>query len=170
MGTFNIQPFGVQYNMSIGAPEESAKTKISELELLSNKEVLADSKTFRNWTFQPWEIKSANNITLATFSSLVVTFVKGIDPDTGIEVVFATIAFRQTSNGYRTERNGLTMRVLALNQQEGVLEDWQVSGSHGVLCVDNGIIISYKQRFRPDWFNILQKAVVILNPSIWYSC
>ncbi len=159
---------------SVGSPEsltEKNSPIISELEQIGIKIFPPPiSKTFRHWNKTPWIFTSRTSVNLAQFESLVVTFVKATDPNTGIEVVFATILATQTTFGWEPGVRYIRIRVLILLNATGLLEEWQVTSKHPITCSSQGEPFSYRTTFRPDWFEIVDMVNVIIEPVVWYSC
>ncbi len=84
---------GTQFNYSQGAPENGLE--LDDYGIERKKNFLPTSKTFRNWVFNPWIWNSIDGRNLNRVESIAVTFVKSTDPNTGIEIVFATLLLKQ---------------------------------------------------------------------------
>jgi hypothetical protein len=137
--------------------------------------VAAESKTFRTWEILlPWVLRSTSRTALASLDNITVTVLRAVDPQTGGFVVEGTFAFRQSSLGWKTLVTegpaALVVRIEFLDSRDGVLETWKVSTSHIVSCRDADLFFSFKVNLRPDWYDILAGAVIIIDPHTWRAC
>jgi hypothetical protein len=165
LNVFNSQ---VLSNASVGPPQIGTGTTGEFGSLLR---VAAESRTFTNWEQLPWKLFSTTSVLLATLDGLNVNFVRATDPDTGILVVFATILYRKSSNGWTLSQNTNTpLRVLIENDAGGLLEDWEVTSTFEVDCGDAGQFVGFKQTFRPDWFDLATKVIVVIGATTWFKC
>ena len=169
-GPFSTGPLT---NASDGGPllgrKDTADFRVASGRLVA---AAAESKTFITWEHRPkWELQSGDGRVVAVLDQLIVTLVRAPDPQTGNLVVFATVEFRQTSKGWQIFPNHpVTLRILLQNEQNGLLEEWGVATTHVVSCGDAEEYRTYKQTFRPDWYDLLTRAVVIINPAKWHVC
>ena len=161
-------------NVSVGPPSVASHKLEEGADVLAGMQVgaLATSKTFRNWQFLPWTLAATNGTNLFRLDNITVTFVKAPDPDTGVEKVFATIYFRQTSLGWRAGygTNGPAIRVFPLNAAEGLLQEWVGWPNAVFACGENGEYKTARDVFRPDWYDLVEKVAIVLENTTWYSC
>ena len=160
---------------SVGNPEiQSSDSKsLLSIELAAiglDKFPPPASRTFRNWNKTPWILNSRTSINLAKFENLAVTFVKTTDISTGIQVVFGTVLANQSSLGFRPNNYYLKIRILILNDNDGLLEEWQVSQNHSFSCTSQNEPFTYRATFKPDWFELAEKVFVIVEPVTWLPC
>jgi len=119
----------------------------------------------------PLELRSTGSVHLGTVSDLVLSFVRAVDDTTGTVICFQTIVFRRSSEGYGTGgKNSPAIRVLTFTSAGGALDDWVATEHQDFACGENAVYTTFRKEFRPDWFDIVGRAVLTVGPSTWYRC
>jgi hypothetical protein len=178
MNDDKLSPFSGTLSIISRTPETNPRGSIELPVNQVSVAVASESKTFRKWIPDlPWILQSTTSVSLAQWTELTVTVLRATDPPTGGYVVQGTLAFRQTSSGWRVpfnpsvpQEHGLTVRVSFLDSRDGVLETWSVTNNQVVACGDAGLFVSFKQTLRPDWYDILAAAVIVIDPATWNKC
>jgi hypothetical protein len=125
-------------------------------------DVEAESITFR-YQIDPWTIKATDGRVLWVLSNISTTYVRALNPQTGVIVCNETLHFNGTPKGFRPNPPGNHLHQYTLNSAQGVLEDWDT----GIPNADVLTIFTYTKSFTPDFFDLIDSSELVLDGGTW---
>jgi hypothetical protein len=149
--------------------------EIAQLETglqLAETALVGEYKVFRNYNPLPVEFKSASGIRAGYITNLVHSLFRTIDPQTGIQICYQTVNFLKTSDGWNCAYTGApNMEVMCLNASGGVVDvAWQAAAELWFDCRDRNVFMTYRQQFRPDFYDFVATSMICFGSGRWYRC
>jgi len=127
------------------------------------------SKTFTNWSPNPWVITNSNGTPLAAISNMNLTLIKSTDTTTKAITVTANLFFYQTSNGYTTGPAGIALAILFFDSNKGLIFEWDFNRRNIINCTDVNFYEYYATSLNSTYYDLTLYATLTQTSGISFS-